>query len=548
MTRPDETVDLLIVLKTPWTSEEVLRSHLKRLVISVEAHVVNSTTSGRDTPSASDSIFAGKVPDIEDPVIVVDDEGSDADGDSDSSSSTTTRAKSGQSIYVAWKLPVFLSRPRIRLHGPSVVISASASLRPELTLEFPTIGSGYLHSGVPLGYNLLESFAGDAALSDVRPRLSATRVSRVAPVTQPQELVLHIRALQRIELRIYPVVHTRIRFSRPNSSPSSAAVIALLEVDFTSNFDCEVTLDKIRLAIPDSTVDGLNEESGMELPLSCVFHDHITFLYRIAPNALDVTPKNPSRDLDISINATAHVVPGRCTPHLTMHWTTALDFATPVNPGFGPTSGAGIQRSHRPSQLSITGQAVHPLKSPSVIRPDALPSLEAAATSNTEANLPELGITMTFTGPSTPVRPGDVFSWTVYVVNRASEANPLPARKLALVAVPRRRRGEIRMNRPPSTGARRRGEKEISDAVVDENVLHAMQKNFAVEATEVVCLSADTRVGPLAPGACHVAELQFLALQEGIVGMEAIRVVDLGSQEHVDIRELPTMIVEPAAA
>jgi hypothetical protein len=34
-------------------------------------------------------------------------------------------------------------------------------------------------------------------------------------------------------------------------------------------------------------------------------------------------------------------------------------------------------------------------------------------------------------------------------------------------------------------------------------------------------LSADTRVGPLAPGACHVVELQFLALQEGVVGLEA---------------------------
>lgn len=547
----DETVDVLLVLKTPWTDEQTLRSHLSRLVVSLEAQIVNSNAPGRDSLAASDTIFSGNVADVEDPFIVVDEEESagddDDDDEDDDEEGEGEREPTAQSMYAAWKLPVFLARPRIRLNTPSIVFSASASLKPEVSTELISRGSGYLQSGVPSGFNLLESFSGDAALEGVKPRLSALRVSRVAPVTRPQDLMNHIRALQQLELKIFPVVHTRIRFSRPNTAPSSAAVIALLEVDFTSYFDCEVSLDKIEMSIPDSTVESLNDDAGMQLPLSCVSHDHITFLYHIAPHELDVTPKNPTRDLAITISATAHVVPGRCTPSLTMSWTTNLDFTTPVNPGFTPTTGSGIQRSHRPSQLSITGLAVHPLKSPSITRPDALPALEAA-TNNTDAVLPELGITMTFSGPSDPVHPGDVFSWTVYVVNRATENNSHPPRKLALVAVPKRRRNEVRMTRPPSTSGRRRGEKEIADAVMDDNVLHAMQKNCTVEPAEVVCLSADTRVGPLAPGACHVVELQFLALREGIVGMEAIRVVDLGSQEHVDIRELPTMIVEPAAA
>ena len=104
------------------------------------------------------------------------------------------------------------------------------------------------------------------------------------------------------------------------------------------------------------------------------------------------------------------------------------------------------------------------------------------------------------------------------------------------------------MTRPPSASGRKHGGKDVADAVTDENVLHALQKNSSVESTDVVCLSADTRVGPLPPGACHVVELQFLALQQGVVGLEAMRVVDLGSQEHVDIRDLPTMLVEGAAA
>ncbi|KAF5027653.1 hypothetical protein F66182_214 [Fusarium sp. NRRL 66182] len=541
----DETVTVLLLLKTPWKDEASLRTHLNRLVISVEAQIVNGKPRGRET-TTPETIFSGTILDADDPFIIVDAEEEESEEKEEGEESGDEIQN--QKVYAAWKLPVLLSRPRARISTPAAIFTASASLKPEVSADLVGKGSGYLQSGVPSGFNLLESFGSDAALGGIKPRLSALRVSRVAPVTRSQDVTKHIRALPQVEHKIFPVIHTRIRFSRPTAAPISSAVIALLEVDFTSHFECEISLDEINLEILDATVENLNSAAGMQLPLSCVSHDHITFLYRIAPRQHDVTVKNPMRDLNIKISATAQVVPGRCTPIMAMSWTTQLDFTLPVNPGYGSaTAGTGIVRAHRPSQLSITGQAVHPLISPSISRPDALPTLEAA-TSNTEAAVPELGITMTFTGPSEPVHPGKVFSWTVYIVNRVTDKNPAPPRKLALVAIPKRRRGEVRMTRPPSVGGRRQGEKDIADAVTDENVLHALQKNSSVESTDVVCLSADTRVGPLAPGACHVVELQFLALQEGVVGLEAMRVVDLGSQEHVDIRDLPTMLVEPAAA
>ncbi|KAI1036372.1 hypothetical protein LB503_002910 [Fusarium chuoi] len=544
----DETVNVLLLLRSPWKDEASLRTHLNRLVISVEAQIVNSKTHGKENPTA-DTIFSGTVPDIDDPFIIVD--GGDEEEEEEDSEDSEESGDDGdldQSVFAVWKLPVFLSRPRTRISAPAIIFTASASMKPEVSTDLIGKGSGYLQSGVPSGFNLLESFGSDAALGGVKPRLSALRVSRVTPVTRSQDVTKHIRALPQVQHKIFPVVHTRIRFSRPTTAPTSSAVIALLEVDFTSHFECEVSLDQIELSILDATVENLNNDAGMQLPLTCVSHDHITFLYRIAPRQHDVTVKNPMRELDIKISATAQVIPGRCAPSMNMSWSTQLDFTLPVNPGYGSaTAGTGIVRAHRPSQLSITGQAVNPLVSPSIIRPDALPTLEAA-TSNTDASITELGITMTFTGPSEPVYPGQVFSWTVYIVNRATEKNSAPPRKLALVAIPKRRRGEVRMTRPPSVGGRRNGEKDVADAVTDENVLHALQKNSSVESTDVVCLSADTRVGPLAPGACHVVELQFLALQQGVVGLEAMRVVDLGSQEHVDIRDLPTMLVEPAAA
>ncbi|KAG9249892.1 TRAPP trafficking subunit Trs65-domain-containing protein [Emericellopsis atlantica] len=542
----DETVEVVLILKAPWLEENAFQAQLQRLVLSVEAQVVNGSVSGHNSPPATDTIFKGTVDDVSDPFILVGEEESDSE------------EEATQFVYAVWKLPVFLGRPRMRLQSPSIVFTASASLKPDIKAELASGGGGYLPSGVPSGFNLLESFGSDPLLNGVKPRLSALRVSKVAPLTRQQDLMQHIRAMQQLKLDIHPILHARVRFTRPNTAPATPAVIAMLEADFTPFFECKVTIDKIHLSVSETTIKDLTDVEGIALPLPCVKHDQVTFLYHITPLDADaLSGRNATRDLDISISATAALIPGICTPTLNMSWTASVDFTTPVNPGFGPTPGtSSIQRAHRPSQLSIGGgQAVTSLKSPSVTQPDALPSLEAATT-RSEKNIPDLGVTMSFTAPITPIHVGERFSWSVYIVNRSTEKAARPPRKFALLAIPKRRKSDHRTARPLSSSSHRRGASlhgggkpahmDVADAVVDENVLHALQKNAASGGTDVVCLTADARFGPLAPGACHVVELQFIALTEGIVGLEAIRVVDLASQEHVDIRDLPMMHIEPA--
>ncbi|RDA87888.1 hypothetical protein CP532_1724 [Ophiocordyceps camponoti-leonardi (nom. inval.)] len=564
----DETVHVLLLLKTPWLPDDELKSQLRRLTISVEARIVNSSVPGRDSVPAEETIHSGKVQDVSNTWATIGghyEEGSD-------------HFTSGRYVYVVWKQSVFLARPRVRPLSPSVIFSASASVGPRLKSEHDAQDEvGYLPSGLPGSINLLESFSTDAALGDVKPRLSALRVSRVAPMMKRQgDSVTQIRSQPQLRLPISPVLHTRIRFSRPNSAPPSPAIVALLEIDFTSHCDSEILLDDISLQTADGTVENLNDETSMKLPLPCVAHDNVTFLYLIKPHQPDsVGHKTVSGDLHITIKASVQVEPGVCLPELIMSWHAALDFTMPVNPSFAASVETGIQRSHRPSQLSIGSSSsnIHnnatapstatPFATPFVglaSQPDSLPSMDAPAaktainatttTTTTTASVQDLGITMSFAGPSEPIHPGEVFLWTVHVVNRSEAGSTSrPPRKLALVAIPRRRRHEnLRPVRPPSTASRRRGEAEVADAVVDENVLHAMQRSASVDVADVVCLSPDIRVGPLAPGACHVVELHFLALREGVVGVEAVRIVDVNSQEHVDIRDLPTIVVEPAVA
>lgn len=539
---PDESVDVYLALRSPPVEDEVLRSSLKRLVVSLEAQIINSNAPDRDGPAASEVIYSGTVEETGDPIVIA----NDKDG---------SHGEDDQHTYAFWKISVSLIRPRMRLQGPSVIFTASASLKPlELSLS-SGLRDGYLPSGIASGLNLLESFGNDPALRGIQPRLSALRVSRVAPLTQnARDLLQPIRTSpKQISLRIYPAVHSRIRFARPMTTPANPSIIAMLEIDFTPYFDCEISLTSIKMSVPDSVVEDLTSQADMALPMSCVAHDHITFLYSITPEQPDVLSRNPIRELHISISATALEQPGVCTPKLTMAWATTVDFTLPVNPGYGSAM-QPIQRSHRPSQLSINNMTS--FIAPAVARPDALPSLEAA-TNKSEATIPDLGITMTFTAPppTQKIHPGDVFVWTVFVVNRSQVTAATPPRKLALVAIPKRRRNESRVTRPPSIthptatshGASRPKtprDPNVADAVMDENVVHAMQRSSAVDSAEMICLSADVRIGPLATGACHVVELRFMALKSGIVGIEAVRVVDLSTTEHVDIRELPTVVVE----
>lgn len=84
---------------------------------------------------------------------------------------------------------------------------------------------------------------------------------------------------------------------------------------------------------------------------------------------------------------------------------------------------------------------------------------------------------------------------------------------------------------------------QFADAVTDENILYAIQRNAAIEPADIVCLSTDIRIGPLAPNACQAIELRFLPMKAGVIGVDCVRVRDMTTSEYVDIKDLPSIIV-----
>ncbi|KAB8289702.1 hypothetical protein EYC80_010613 [Monilinia laxa] len=529
----DETINIYVVLQTPYFDERSLRSYLNRLIINVEAQVINANAEHQDSSAGRELIYKGSVQDTDEPLIVV--QGSDEAANDDGH------------ILLIWKLSAFLARPRLRLQNPSVVFAATANLKAAEQVDTNTLRQEYLPSQVPSGLNLLEAFSGDAYLKGIKPRLSALRVARVAPSAQiARDLARPFKNISRQSIKVYPAMNARVRYSRPNCTPNNTSVIASLDIDITPFVDCDIVLTNIQIKVHGGQVQDLNEIPGLKLPVTCRPQDDISFLYRILPDDSDATNKSRIRAIDISITATANVA-NVCKPQIAMQWSTSLDFTPPINNGFGqPTK--PIQRPNRPSALSIgaTFDSIPTISSLAVNHPDALPTFEATTPTHShnrsQSSVPDFGVTMTFSSPSTsPVYPGHPFIWSIFIVNRSDRP-----RKLALLVLPKRRRTEARITRPPSAGhGSARRDPKVADAVLDDNIIYAMQRNSAMESSEVVCLSTDTRVGPLPPSACYEVELKFMALKEGIVGVEAVRVVDLGTQEHVDIKDLPTIVVKP---
>lgn len=52
----------------------------------------------------------------------------------------------------------------------------------------------------------------------------------------------------------------------------------------------------------------------------------------------------------------------------------------------------------------------------------------------------------------------------------------------------------------------------------------------------------------LNPGFCHNTELKFLPLSKGILHLEMVRVVDVLTNETVDVRHLPEIVAEERAS
>ncbi|KAL5341825.1 TRAPP trafficking subunit Trs65-domain-containing protein [Aspergillus crustosus] len=511
----DEFCTVRIVLRLANCSQNSLKSHLQNLEIRLDAFAIDPAEAVAENPTPTrDLIFSGAVDSQADPLVVVNEfEGESGDGNH---------------VYVIWTIDAFLKRPRIRIQHPSVIFIASASLNPAESQQHSSREDAYLPSMIPASTNVLQPLTTDPAFGQKDPFLPASRLLRVVPAKYSEDPIYNVHQESGHPLRIVPAASARIRYSRLNTFSSRPTTIANLDFEVTPFLNCEVVFEKADLRLSDGSIEILTVGPGLVPPVQCYPRDDITLIYKLTPEDGPDTSTTVSMSvLDISLEAIVKVSEN-CTPRILMQWTTNIDFSMALNPSFGGPSQA-MQRTSRPTSLST------------------LPS-QAGGASGTQTNrnslreraysTTDMGVTMSFSGPQS-VGVGKPFSWSVFIVNRS----PTP-RKFAMVAIPRRKVANARghVARPSSSSMSNRRSDQVAEAVTDDNIVHAMQKNVAGQEADLVCLSTDVRVGPLLPGTCFSTELKFLPLAVGSLRLEAVRLIDVNTNETTDIRDLPDIL------
>ncbi|KAL8738087.1 MAG: hypothetical protein Q9181_001073 [Wetmoreana brouardii] len=518
----DEQIKVIVVLRTSG-SLVAIQEQLPYLTLDIEAQAFGSEyrnsegSSSQDSslqPQRRDVIWSGSVDTTQGPVAIDnEDEGA-----------------------LAWALGCFLGRPRVRMQHPMISFKASGVFRhpPASTSADPE--DRFLPSGVPASTNVLEPLSGDPRLRGIKPQLTALRLDHISPSTTLTAMDQVIQSKPQRPFPALPAISARVRYSKSGAFSGRPSVIASLDIETSPFQDNEIDLTDVRMRLSDGSVEDLCIGHALRLPMRCQPRDNIVFLFRLLPSSDPVqnSRSNPnSRALDILLDA--HVLASNmCRPKIQMRWKTTVDFSIALSVGYvGPSQ--AMQRSTRPPSLPVApvsenrGTASQDL--------DVTPDTDDNSLRQQATVAPDFGVTMTLTAPK-DVYVGQPFTWDVFLVNRSSKA-----RKLAIVVIPKRTFADHKSHMPKTSTSSavtsQRRDMDHADAVMEENRLYAMQKSNGKEAVGIVCLSTDVRLGSLNPGFCHNAELKFLPLAKGVLQVEAVRVIDLVTNNAIDIRTLP---------
>lgn len=528
------------MLQVPYCDEDTLKGYLSRLSLKVDVWAFDDSPSvdpSTPLPSPARELVTS-VEGIQktEPIVLA-----------------SQSADRGQILTLVWAVDVLLIRPRARVSHPVIVLNPSASV--SSATQDDDGQPQDLSPGQPLETNVLEPMRFIPGLQNNPPYLAASRLQRVLPIPTSHRHRLHIGHVSPRRHKAVPAAIARLRYNKFHTNSPSPTNIALLDMEIIPFVQIEATIEEVHIALTNGDVEPLMPSF---LPMQCQSGDCVTFMYKLH-QALNVGPNpavgllNPNIDLiSVKILLLVHVS-DKCRPVVIMEWTTHVDFTQALNPSYGPPS-QPIQRPNRPTSLPVSNG--NGSSAPMVSITTSLQPVYNA--------IPNNGLSVSFNASNEPVEIGKPFTWKVLIVNQSTRVA-----RIAIIPLPRIQRQTsqaqsfAKRHAPKSSTASfhpserrhtRNGEDlDMSQAIVEENVLYAMQHSGGVPPeTDLMALTAELRIGPLAPEQCYESEIQMIAFEVGTLQVDVMRIVDLvkeaedgvGAQGVVaDIRDLPDVVV-----
>ena len=378
----------------------------------------------------------------------------------------------------------------MRLQSPTIAFKLVGTLMPSKDEASTGLRDRSLPNGVPASMNLLESLKSDPAAQGAKPKLSAARLSRMEGLAGGLSVSDHSIMVNEVKsLPALPAISSRVRYARASGQSGKPSVIASLDIETAPFSDEIVELTAIGMELPDGSTEDIGQSLMPLLPLKCHPKDVTVFLFRLIPfeTLSDISNQTSARTVLIIVNATV-CISASCQPKIQMKWKTGVDFATALNPVYG-APGQSMQRQRRPDSLSRAHSTTNFNSAPASTR-DVDPTVENSNQQQAiRAN--DFGISITTTGPRSAIVDNQ-YTWSILVLNRSDRP-----RELNFTVIPRRDRESVDNKSSVAAASKERSHNAANstNAIVDENTLHAFQRNAELDVGQVVCLSTDVKTG-----------------------------------------------------
>ncbi|KAL1634952.1 hypothetical protein SLS56_002035 [Neofusicoccum ribis] len=472
----DELVPVYVVLRTPTTDENTLKSYLGRLAINVEAYATStapiSHSGAPHAPPLKELLHSAAVQNPAEPVLF------------SSKGVTYENGQSQEYCYVAWKVEVFIV----------VYFSVGASLKPVQQVKSEILDDEYLPSLAPLSGNLLEAFARDPALRGIKPHLSASRITKVAPAPSVErDLLRPLQNASRRTFRALPALAWRIRYTKSYAPVSDLSIFASFDFEVTGMPGYSVSLNEVELSLSDGRVEPCGHLLGPDTENIYKSGDQVALLYKLIPNNVskDFTVPMNIHALDVRIRAKV-LLSEECQPEVVIDWRTNVDIAHVLKSKLRVPDHLLGRSAHQRNLSSIS-----PVSPSKPAGPDSLPYMETAQQEVQAVG--NIDVAITIVGPER-VYVAEPFVWDVFIVNRSE----------------RERRLEFQVIF-----------KDVSIGKSPDLLLHT---------------SRGLHIGNLAPSACKNTQIELEPFKDGILNVEALRLIDMQTEEYTDIQDLPIIV------
>ncbi|KAK7511535.1 TRAPP trafficking subunit Trs65-domain-containing protein [Phyllosticta citriasiana] len=477
----DELVSVYVVLRTPAIDGETLRSYLARLSINVEAFATSTAPlshqpGGGHPPPLKELLHTATVQAPGEPVLL------------QSKSVAYENGHTQEYCYVAWKAEVFLGHPRSRLPRPVVYFSVGASMKPAQQIKLELLEDEYLPSLAPLSGNLLEAFSRDPALQGIKPHLSASRITKVAPTaTVERELLRPLQNAGRRMFRAVPALTWRLRYTKSYAPINDVSIFASFDFEVNGMAGYSLSLNQVDLSLSDGRVEACGHRLGADVSNTFRYGDQVVLLYKLIPNEIskDFTVPMHIHALDVRIRAKM-LISEDCQPEVAIDWRTNVDVAHVLKTKLKvPDHLLGRSAHHRNSAGS-------PMRSPGPVSPTYTEGSQDSGAPGA------IGLAITVSGPER-VYVAEPFIWDIFIVNRAEK------------------------------------ERQLEFQVIFKDRPRGKAPDLLLRT------SRGLKIGIIGPLACKTTQIELEPFKDGILSLDFLRLVDVQTQEYADIRDLPTI-------